>query len=86
MTRKLNHIVSAGVQLRLVVNGNEVKDHTVPAGMELLITAREVAFFEPGDRLEVFTATRQVLDYTVPPGHAVIIETEQRKDRYTPED
>ena len=78
MTRKINHAAGAGKRFVLKINGNTVRDYTVPANKILRIKAREVGFFEPGTRIQVEVNGVERLDYTVPNGMAAIIETEVR--------
>lgn len=75
MTHKLNHNILEGVELRLDINGNTVKVFTVPQGKILNIAAVEVAAFDAGKRIEVYAGGTKRLDYTVPAGYTVLVQT-----------
>lgn len=77
MTRKLSHILK-NQHLKATINGDAVVD--TPVQEPLLIRATEYRLVTAGQRLQVWVGGVLRLDYTVPAGRVVLVETEEVPD------
>lgn len=77
MTRHISHIFSAGRRLRVKIDGETVRDYTVPEGKLLRVTAIEHRIVQAGETVEIFVGETRRVNYTVPPGHVLVIESQQ---------
>lgn len=80
MTKMLKHILSEGQTITMYEDGQPIQTFTVPANKSLLLTATEYRLFTQNKQIEVVIDGVKKLDYTVPQGRVIVVESDLRDE------